>query len=72
MMKLNATTCMMPPFDTNPSIKMWCLVTTFWILALNFLEYVKLAKLVIAQIEGNVQDDMFFFYFGFHEVKTLQ
>jgi hypothetical protein len=29
MMKSNAITCVVPPFDTNPFTKMWCLVTTF-------------------------------------------
>ncbi len=27
-MKSNATMCMAPPFDLNPSTKMWCLVIT--------------------------------------------
>ncbi len=28
-MRSNVAACMVPPFDTNPLTKMWCLVTTF-------------------------------------------
>jgi hypothetical protein len=46
-MKLNATTCMVTPFDTNPLTKMWCPMTRFQILPSNFPEYVKLVELAM-------------------------
>jgi len=59
-MKSNATTCMATPFDLNPLTEMWCLVTTFQILSFSFLEYVKLTKLAMVQIVGNVEDEKCF------------
>jgi hypothetical protein len=57
MMKLNATACMAPPFDTNPLTKMWPLVTTSRILIYNFPKYVKLTKMAMVQIVGSVEDE---------------
>jgi hypothetical protein len=48
------------PFDLNPLTEMWCLVTTFQILSFSFLEYVKLVKLAMVQIVGNVEDEKCF------------
>jgi hypothetical protein len=48
-MKLNAITCMAPPFDINPLTKMWCLMTTSWVFVCNLLDYVKLVELVMVQ-----------------------
>jgi hypothetical protein len=46
-MKSNATSCMEPPFDTNPLTRMLRLVTTSQILVFSFLEYVKLVELAM-------------------------
>jgi hypothetical protein len=64
-MKSNATTCMAPPFDTNPLTRMWCLVTTFRILVYNLPKYVKLAELAMVQIVGSVEDKRYFFTLAF-------
>jgi hypothetical protein len=48
------------PFDTNPLMRMWCLVTTSWILICNFPKYVKLAELAMVQIVGNVENEKWF------------
>jgi len=49
-MKLNATTCMAPSFNTNPLTRIWCLVITTQILIYNFLEIMKLVELAMVQI----------------------
>ncbi len=58
-----------PPFDTNPLTKMWHLVTTSWILVSNFLEYVKLVKLAMVQVVGNVEDESCFSTLAFKKSK---
>jgi hypothetical protein len=68
-MKSNATTCMAPPFDTNPLMRMWCLVTTFWILVYKFPKYVKLVELAMVQIVGSVEDERCFFTLAFMKSK---
>jgi hypothetical protein len=57
-MRSNVVACVVPPFDTNPLTRMWSLVTTSQILVSNFLEYIKLAKLAMVQIIGNVEDEI--------------
>jgi hypothetical protein len=69
MMKSNATTCMVPPFDTNPLTKMWCLVTTSQVLVYNFLEYVKLVEMAMVQIVGSVEDERCFSTLAFMKSK---
>jgi hypothetical protein len=71
IMKLNTTTCMVPPFDTDPLTKMRHLVTTSWILTLSFPKYVKLAKLVMAHIIGSVEDDTCFSILVFMKSKLV-
>ncbi len=46
-MKSNVAACMAPPFDSSPLTKMWCLVTTSWVLSSSFLEYLKLVELAM-------------------------
>jgi hypothetical protein len=53
-MMSNAIAYMVPPFDTNPLTILWHLVTTFQQLVSNFLKYIKLSKLAMVQIIGNV------------------
>jgi hypothetical protein len=64
-MKSNAIACMAPPFDNNPFIRMWHLVTTFQVLVCNFSEYVKLAEMAMVQIMGNVEDEHSLFMLAF-------
>jgi hypothetical protein len=54
-----------PQFDTNPFTKMWWLVTTSHILIISFPKYVKLAKLAMVQLVGNVDDDRCFSILAF-------
>ncbi len=68
-MKSNAATYMAPPFDLNPLTKMRCLVTTFRVFSSSFLEYVKLTKLVMVQIFGNVEDEKCFSTLAFTKSK---
>jgi diadenosine tetraphosphate (Ap4A) HIT family hydrolase len=53
-------TCMTTLFDLNPLTKIWCLVITSQILVSSFFECVKLAKLAIVHIIGNVEDEICF------------
>ncbi len=46
-MKSNATSCMVPPFDSNPLTCMWRLMTRFQILVFSFFKYVKLVELAM-------------------------
>jgi hypothetical protein len=48
---------------------MWCLVTTSCILVTNFPKYVKLAKLVMVQVVGGVEDERCFFTLTFMKFK---
>jgi hypothetical protein len=68
-MKSNATAFMAPPFDTNPLTKMWHLVITSWVFICNFLKYVKLAKMAMMQIVGNVKDEHNFSTLAFMKLK---
>ncbi len=62
-------TCMAPSFDINPLTRMWQHVTTSCILITSFVEYVKLAKLAMVQVVGNVEDERCFFPFTFMKFK---
>jgi hypothetical protein len=64
-MKSNAMACMAPPFDINLPTKMWRLVTTSHILITSFPKYVKLAKLAMVQVVGNVEDERCLFILVF-------
>jgi len=68
-MKSNATFFMVPPFDINPLIHMWCLVKTIWILVSSFLEYVKLVELIMVQILSSVEDERCFSTMVFMKLK---
>jgi hypothetical protein len=67
--KSNATNCLAPPFDMNPLIRMWRLVTTSCILVTSFPKYVKLAKLVMVQVVGSVEDKRCFSTLSFMKSK---
>jgi hypothetical protein len=62
---------MAPPFDINPSTKMWHLVTTFQGHVCNFPKYVILAKLVMVEKRQGGSRKVLF-YIGFYEIKILQ
>jgi hypothetical protein len=64
-MKSNATTCMTPPFDLNPVIKMWCLVIGFRVFSSSFPKYVKLVELAMVQIVSSMEDERCFFTLAF-------
>jgi hypothetical protein len=68
-MKSNATNCLDPPFDMNPLTRMWCLVRTSCILVTDFPKYVKLAKLVMVQVVGSVEDERCFSTLAFMKSK---
>jgi D-arabinose 5-phosphate isomerase GutQ len=68
-MKSNEAACMAPPFDINPLTKMWCLMTTSWVLICSFLKYVKLAKMAIVQIVSSVKDERCFSMLAFMKSK---
>ncbi len=68
-MKLNATYCLAIPFDMNALIKMWRLVTMSCILVIIFPVYVKLAKLVMVQVVGSVEDERCFSIMAFMKSK---
>jgi hypothetical protein len=68
-MKLNVTTCMAPPFDTNPLTIMWCLVTTSHVLVCTFPKYVKLVEMAMVQIVSNVKDEHYFYMLAFMKSK---
>jgi hypothetical protein len=48
-MKSIVITCMASPFDINPLIRMWHLVTTFQVHVCDFPKYVILVKLVLVE-----------------------
>jgi hypothetical protein len=60
---------MAPPFDTNLLIRMWHLVTASRVFVYSFLEYVKLAEMVMVQIVGNVKDEHCFSKLAFMKSK---
>jgi hypothetical protein len=57
------------PFETNPLIGKWCLVTTSWILVSSFLEYVKFVELDVVQVVGNVENESCFYILAFMKSK---
>ncbi len=59
-MKLNATTHMAPPFNTNPLTIICCLMITSQILIYNFLKIMKLTKLAMVQIVISMEDERCF------------
>jgi hypothetical protein len=65
MMKSNVTACMVPPFDTNPLTRMWCLVTTSRVLVCNFPEYVTLQNFPYVEcIEHWREAQLHYYYDG--------
>jgi hypothetical protein len=51
---------MVEPKNENPLTKLWCQLATSNLLVVRFYEFVKLAKLVIVQVIGSVEDEKTF------------
>jgi hypothetical protein len=59
-MKAQARRCMLPPFDKNPFIKLWDIVSGLAVLSKMIPEYLKLAEIGYAFILGSVEDERTF------------
>ncbi len=62
-MKNNYKVTMEPLFDSNPLNQIWRTIDAFWVLMHYFPEYLKLAKMAIFHVLGNVEDEKCFYYF---------
>jgi hypothetical protein len=51
---------MVEPKNENPLTKLWRQLATSNLLVVRFYKFMKLAKLVIVQVIGSVEDELFF------------
>ncbi len=51
---------MVEPKNENPLTRLWRQLATSNLLVVHFYEFMKLAKLVIVQVIGSVEDEFFF------------
>ncbi len=68
-MKSNACIAMVKPFDVNPLIWLWCILSTSRVRACAFPKYLKLAEIFIVQVLGNVNNEWCFSFLAFCESK---
>ncbi len=58
--------------DLNPFTRLWCKVFSTSILNHKFLKYIKLAKIVVVQVLGSIEDQWTFNIIGFFLRNKLQ
>jgi hypothetical protein len=68
-MKSNSKVAMEPPFDFDPFIHIWKTINASRFLTHSFLEYLKLAKMAIVHVLGNVEDEHCFSSLTFRKNK---
>jgi hypothetical protein len=56
-MKKNSKLVMQKPFDVNPFTKLWKTFSSSQIIVEKILKYIKLAKLVVVNIIGSMEDE---------------
>jgi hypothetical protein len=58
-----------PFFYLNPLNPIWRTIDSSWVLTHSFHEYLKLAKMVIVHVLGNVEDERCFSFLTFLKSK---
>jgi hypothetical protein len=59
-MKSNNHGALHPPFDYNPTTKMWAQLVAIVIVAHKLLKFLKLMEIAIIMVVGNVEDERTF------------
>jgi len=60
---------MEPPFDLNALTHIWRTINASWVLTHSLPEYLKLVKMAIVHILGNVEDKCHFSFLAFLKNK---
>jgi hypothetical protein len=68
-MKNNVNLAMSKPFDVNPFIKLWKMLTSSYIMKNMILEYIKFVKLAIVQVIGSFKSEHCSFVLTFMKTK---
>ncbi len=68
-MKNNFKAAMEPLFDLNPLNLVWRIIDASWVFMHFFPKYLKLAKMAIVNVLGNVEDERCFSFFTFLKSK---
>jgi hypothetical protein len=66
-MKSNACATMAKPLDVNPLTHIFSISK---VLTYSFLEYFKFVKIVMVQVLGSMEDELFFIYLAFCKSKS--
>jgi hypothetical protein len=56
-MLVNATMARKPPYDVKPLTQLWRTIKASQVLRMGMLEYLKVVKIIIVQVLGNIKDE---------------